>query len=226
MAIKTVLLVEDNEKLNAINRRALEGAGHKVLTALTLAEARERLGANDPEVILLDVLLPDGSGIDFCGEIRGDTDAHILFLTSRTEHEDRIRGLDTGGDDYITKPYKLEEMLSRVRAAMRRRGMPPARVITREPLTLDTVAAQALLNGADMLLTGKEFALLLLLVQNEGKPISKEYLYETVWKAPMAGDGNALWKQLSTLKKKLDTGGGAVALTASRGNGYMLKIGS
>jgi DNA-binding response OmpR family regulator len=141
--IKTVLLVEDNEKLNAINRRALEGEGHRVLTALTLVQARERLAENDPEVILLDVLLPDGNGIDFCGEIRGDTDAHILFLTSRTEHEDRIRGLDTGGDDYITKPYKLEEMLSRVRSAMRRRDMPPARVIARGPLTLDVIAAHA-----------------------------------------------------------------------------------
>jgi DNA-binding response OmpR family regulator len=224
MAIKTVLLVEDNEKLNAINRRALEGEGHKVLTALTLYQAREHLAVNDPEVILLDVLLPDGNGIDFCGEIRGDTDAHILFLTSRTEHEDRIRGLDTGGDDYITKPYKLEEMLSRVRSAMRRRDMPPARVITRGPLTLDVIAAHTFFNGEDLLLTGKEFALLLLLVQNEGKTLSKEYLYETVWKAPMAGDGGALWKQMSTLKKKLDKGGGALALTVSRGDGYMLEI--
>jgi DNA-binding response OmpR family regulator len=228
MAIKTVLLVEDNEKLNAINRRALEGEGHKVLTALTLSQAREHLVVNDPEVILLDVLLPDGNGIDFCGEIRGDTDAHILFLTSRTEHEDRIRGLDTGGDDYITKPYKLEEMLSRVRSAMRRRNMdavkPLPLTLTRGPLTLNTVAAQAFLNGEDMLLSPKEFSLLLLLVQNEGKTLSKEILYETAWNAPMAGDGNALWKQMSTMKKKLGKGGRAVSLTASRGDGYMLEI--
>jgi DNA-binding response OmpR family regulator len=152
------------------------------------------------------VLLPDGNGIDFCAEIRGDTDAHILFLTSRTEYEDKIRGLDTGGDDYITKPYKLEEMLSRVRAAMRRRDMSLARVITRGLLTLNILTGQAFLNGEDMLLTGKEFALLLLLVQDEGKTLSKEYLYETAWNAPMAGDG------------------GALALTASRGDGYMLEI--
>jgi DNA-binding response OmpR family regulator len=221
---KTVLLVEDSIKLTAINRRALEGAGYRALTALTLAEARERLAGNDPDVILLDVLLPDGNGIDFCAEIRKSTDAHILFLTSRARHEDRIRGLDTGGDDYITKPYKLEELLSRVRAAMRRRNMSPARIITRGPLMLDAVAIQAFLNGADMLLTQKEFALLLLLAQNIGNPLSKEYLYEAAWKAPMAGNSGALYKQMSTLKAKLDQGGGAIILKSARGDGYTLEI--
>jgi DNA-binding response OmpR family regulator len=125
----TVLLVEDNPKLNEINRRALEKAGCAVLTALTLHEARAYMAQNAPDVILLDVMLPDGDGINFCGEIRDATDAHILFLTSKTEYENRVRGLETGGDDYITKPYKLEEMLARVNAALRRlpRRLPSGR---------------------------------------------------------------------------------------------------
>jgi len=225
---KLVLLVEDNERLNAINFRALESEGYTILTALTLEQAREHLAANDPDVILLDVLLPDGNGLDFCGEIRGGTDAHILFLTSRTEHEDQIRGLDTGGDDYITKPYKLEEMLSRVRAAIRRRNMdaakPARRTITRGSLTLNTVANQAFLNGEDMLLSPKEFSLLLLLTQNEGRTLSKEILYEAVWNAPMVGDSGAFWKQMSTLKKKLDKDGGGVLTISHGGGGYMLEI--
>jgi len=220
-------LVEDNEKLNEINRRALESAGYNVLTALTLAEAREHLKRHAPDVILLDVLLPDGNGIDFCGEIRGGTTAHILFLTSRTEHEDRIRGLDTGGDDYITKPFKLEEMLSRVRAAMRRREMEdtksPATTLTRGPLTLDIVATSAFVNGVDIELMKKEFSILLLLMQNEGKTLSKEFLYENAWKQPLSGDGGALWKQMSTLKKKLEVSD-RILLTGSRGEGYMLEI--
>lgn len=89
----TVLLVEDNEALSAINRRALALAGYGVQAATSLAQAREALAAAQPDIILLDVLLPDGNGIDFCAEIRDATDAHILFLTSCAAHEDRVRGL-------------------------------------------------------------------------------------------------------------------------------------
>ena len=122
----TVLLVEDNAELNANNVRALSMLGYAVHPALTLAQARNWLGNNKPDVILLDVILPDGDGIDFCAEIRGlplQTAAHILFLTAKTGHADRMRGLADGGDDYITKPFHPEELLARVEAAMRRRSM-------------------------------------------------------------------------------------------------------
>lgn len=122
----TVLLVEDNTELNANNARALNMRGYAVYPALTLAEARVWLGKNEADVVLLDVMLPDGDGIDFCAEIRGEplcTAAHILFLTAKTGHEDRLRGLADGGDDYITKPFHPEELLARVEAAMRRRNM-------------------------------------------------------------------------------------------------------
>ena len=156
-----VLLVEDNVRLNEINLRALVLSGYEVLTALCLAEARELLLNNKPDVILLDVMLPDGDGIAFCEEIREKTDANILFLTSRTEYEDRLKGLEVGGDDYITKPYKLDEMLLRVKAAMRRRGMTPSPQtgITLGRLTLDTLTQIASLHGEDLLLSQKEFSL-------------------------------------------------------------------
>lgn len=124
----TVLLVEDNVELNANNARALKMLGYEVYPALTLAEARVWLDRNEPDVILLDVMLPDGDGIGFCAEIRGAplrTAAHILFLTAKTGHADRVRGLADGGDDYITKPFHPEELLARVEAAMRRRNMRP-----------------------------------------------------------------------------------------------------
>ena len=98
-----VLLVEDNQALNSSNCRALTLRGYNVLTALTLAEARARLAGAEPDIILLDVALPDGDGISFCREIRGETAAHILFLTAKIEHEDMVLGLQYGGDDYITK---------------------------------------------------------------------------------------------------------------------------
>ena len=119
----TVLLVEDNAELNNNNTRSLKLLGYEVFAALTLSAARACLHRVEPDIILLDVVLPDGDGIDFCAEIRGATGAHILFLTSRTEREDILRGLAVGGDDYITKPFSSEELFARVEAAMRRRNM-------------------------------------------------------------------------------------------------------
>lgn len=122
----TILLVEDNAELNANNARTLSMLGYAVHPALTLAQARAWLGNNEADVILLDVMLPDGDGIDFCAEIRGEplrTAAHILFLTAKMGHADRVRGLADGGDDYITKPFHPEELLARIEAAMRRRNM-------------------------------------------------------------------------------------------------------
>lgn len=118
-----VLLVEDNAELNANNARVLRMLGYEVHPALSLAEARAWLEKHEPDIILLDVMLPDGDGIDFCAGIRGATGAHILFLTARTEHADLVLGLANGGDDYITKPFHPEELLARVEAAMRRRRM-------------------------------------------------------------------------------------------------------
>ncbi len=225
---RTILLVEDNEKLNEINRRALAAQGYAVATAQTLEKARECLEVCAPEVILLDVLLPDGNGIDFCAEIRHKTDAHILFLTSRAEHEDRLRGLDMGGDDYITKPYKLDEMLSRVGAALRRRdmrrGLPTQRTLARGPLTLDLCSFRAFCDGKDLLLTRKEFALLLVLADCGEAPVSKERLYEAAWNAPLSEDAGALWRHMSTLKKKLADAGNRLVLASSRGEGYSLYI--
>jgi DNA-binding response OmpR family regulator len=226
---KTVLLVEDNKKLNVINRRALEDEGYEVLTALTLADARERLADSDPDVILLDVLLPDGNGIDFCAEIRGRTDAHILFLTSKTDRADRIRGLGTGGDDYISKPYHLAEMLARVGAAVRRRNMaeakPPARTITRGPLRLDTVATRAFLNGEDMLLKSKEFAILRLLAENEDKKFAAEELYKAVWGLDANADIRTIQVHISSLRKKLKTDiRGEIELELEQRKYYVLRI--
>ena len=214
-----VLLVEDNRDLNELNRRFLELEGYTVLTALTLADAREHLSRHSPQIILLDVKLPDGDGFDFCAKIRAQTDAHILFLTSNTEQEDKIRGLNTGGDDYITKPYEMNELKARLAAAMRRRGMAsPAITIIRGPLTLDTMAGRAYLNGEDMLLTHSEFGLMRALVQHEGSTLSKEHLYETVWKLPANDDARAVTAHISNLRKKL--AGCGYAITAEYGEGY------
>lgn len=225
MEDKTILLVEDNEELNEINRRALVLKGYSVLSAKTLGEAREYLSDYSPDVILLDVMLPDGDGIDFCKEIRDKTDAHILFLTSRVEHEDRVRGLETGGDDYITKPYHPEEMISRVAAAIRRREM--SKTTPKDyaigSLTLDIVAGMAYVNGNNLRLSTKEFALLYLLSQNEGKTLTSEYLYETVWKLFLNNDVRPLRTQISELRRKMANANCEYTINAVYGKGYCFE---
>jgi len=223
---RTVLLIEDNEKLNEINRRALENEGYEVLTAHTLAAARRHLSRHDPDVILLDVVLPDGSGMDLCEEIRQNVNAHILFLTSRREHDEKIRGLSLGGDDYITKPFKLDELLARVRAVMRRRDMDasklPARTVTHGPLALDTLTGQAFLNGADMQLAQKEAAVLRVLMESSGKALSKETLYQAVWNQPMIDDDRSLKNVIYRLRRKLEADKCGLYISNMRGEGYRL----
>jgi DNA-binding response OmpR family regulator len=217
---RTVLLVEDNEALNEGNRRALEAAGYDVMAARTLKEARECLARSDPDVILLDVLLPDGNGIEFCEEIRAETIAHIIFLTSRKEHEDQLRGMALGGDDYITKPFKLDLLLARVSSAMRRREMTktPPRTLMLGDLVLDILSGRAFLNNMDLILTPKEFSLLYFFMQHSGETINAGLLYSHVWGQPMGGDVSALRKTVSRLRSKLEGSGYTIAV--NRGDGY------
>ena len=219
-----ILLVEDNADLNESNSRVLTRRGYEVQSALTLAEARLKLAEVEPDIILLDVELPDGNGMDFCEEIRDKTAAHILFLTSKIEHENMVLGLKFGGDDYITKPFHLDELLARIDAVMRRRMIDkkPVQVITKGTLTLDIMATQAFIGGDDLALTPKEFSLLLLLVQNEGKVLSAEYVYETVWKAPLIGDKNSMQAIISKLRTKIDPTG--YYIDSVRGHGYVFKL--
>ena len=216
-----ILLVEDNADLNMSNSRVLTRRGYKVHVAITLAEAKLRLLEAEPDIILLDVELPDGNGIEFCEEIRGKTEAHILFLTSKIEHENMVFGLKYGGDDYITKPFHLDELIARIDAAMRRRIMDKklVQMVVKGMLTLDIVATQAFIGRVDLALTPKEFSLLLLLVQNEGVVLSAEYVYEKTWKLPLSGDKNALKVIVSHLRQKIEPAG--YIIQSLRGQGYI-----
>jgi DNA-binding response OmpR family regulator len=219
---KIILLVEDNPKILAANRRILERDGHRTLTATTLAETRERLKSAVPDMIVLDIMLPDGSGLDFMRELREICDAPVLFLTAKTERNDRLAGLRAGGNDYISKPYDIDELRERVAAFLRLSAArkPPSKLIL-GALELDIVADRAFVNGEDLLLTQKEFALLLLLAQSEGKTLAADALYAKIWGRPMAGDKNTLQATLSKLRKKLAPSD--FDIRASRGRGYALE---
>ena len=219
---KRLLLVEDNEKILHGNQRMFQRRGFETDTALTLREARTLLAASHPDAIVLDIMLPDGSGLDFMRELRESEYAGIpiLLLTGLTAQEDIVRGLSEGGDDYLTKPYDFPILLARVEALLRRSARVPEKV-THGRLTLDITAGVALMDGADLLLTKKEFALLLIFVQNPERFIDGEYLYEKVWNAPLEGDSQAIRKAIYHLRDKIVGSGWRIEW--SRGEGYCFE---
>lgn len=150
-----ILLVEDDPNILRTNRRILEREGFEVLCAASLHETRALLAEAKPDALVLDIRLPDGRGLAFCEEIRPTTSAPVLFLTALDEKSEIIEGLVAGGNDYITKPYDVDEFLARVKAQLRlarmnRLAAEQARTIRRGPLTLDTVAMRAYLESEDM----------------------------------------------------------------------------
>ena len=219
-ACGVVLLVDDNELILEANQSALIGDGHTCISAKSLAQARELLKAIEPDVIVLDILLPDGSGLDFLREIRQRSDAPVLFLTSKDSPEDQIAGLMAGGNDYITKPYDFAQFRSRVRnfIALKHKIKQSAENITVNELTLNMNLRQEYLRGEDMRLSPKEFALLHLFVTNEEKVLSTQYLYEKIWGQPMGDDTGAVKTAISRLRIKLDESD--CSIVSQRGAGY------
>ena len=197
-----ILLVEDNDQILNGNARMLKRRGYAISTALTLAQARIHLAERIPDAVVLDIMLPDGSGLDFIREIRRESNVPILLLTGLTTPDDVVRGLSKGGDDYLAKPYDFSVLLARIEALLRRAGHIP-KILAKGALQLDLIAFRAFLNGIDMLLSPKEFALLLLMVQNEGRSLSTKYLSDAIWKQPLIEDSSTVKTVISRLRHKL-----------------------
>jgi DNA-binding response OmpR family regulator len=221
---RLVLLVEDNEQIMIGNKRYLERQGFDTAAALTLAEARTQMESRKPDVVVLDIMLPDGSGLDFMDELRKgeDPDIPVLLLTGLTAKQDIVRGLKAGGDDYLTKPYDFSELLARIEALLRRSARVPKNIV-KGRLSLDLSANVAMFDGADLQLTPKEFALLLIFFQNEERTMSREYLYEKVWNRQMVGDSQAVRKTVSNLRNKIE--GSGYQIVWSRGEGWCFESG-
>lgn len=225
---KRVLLIEDNEALNKINQRALELEGYQVSTAQTIAQASVFIEEEPPDAIILDILLPDGSGIDFCKSIREQTSAPILFLTGVKGNNKILEGLHAGGDDYLTKPYSLELLTARITAFFRREQIaeklkPTVKNMTTGNISLDLLSLKAVAGNRDLLLTPKEFNLLLFLIQNENTVFTAEQLYYEIWKQPMKGDPHAAKNVIYRLRKKLYEVDSGFYILTTRKKGYVLK---
>jgi DNA-binding response OmpR family regulator len=212
-----ILLVEDNRRIQQNNRALFERSGYVVRLAMNLAEARKELAAGLPDVVVLDITLPDGNGLDILKDLRRSSGIPVLLLTARDSPEDTVAGLDAGSDDYLSKPYNIKVLRARVEALLRRASKVPETIVM-DRLSFDVTASIAMLDGQDLMLTQKEFAMLLLFVQNEEQFMSAEYLYEKVWGSSMADDRNAIKGVIKRLRSKID--GSGYRIVWSRGEGY------
>ena len=225
-----ILIVEDDKDLAHLNMRLLKRQGYDALVAYNAEQARAVVRENPPDLFVFDVTLPDGSGFSLCREFRKDTHAPVLFLTGKSETKDKITGLGAGGDYYLTKPYDRDEFLAVIQTLLRReeqtrKKINEAFVIERGSVILSLSEYKAYVDGEDAELTIKEFAILKMLMQNEGKELSAETLYESVWGTTMNNDANALRLQMSRLKKKLSAGkANGFAIVTSYAGGYSFTV--
>lgn len=201
-----ILMIEDETDVLSLNKRHFEDQGYAVDTAKTLGEARTKLWERPPDLVLLDVMMPDGSGYDFCAELRKITTAPIIYLTCLGRNEDIVRGLMGGGDDYIIKPYNLNVLSARVMAQLRRQGITGAGRIELAPLTIDLHSGKATLNGEDIRLAPKELQMLAHLVSHAGREFSAEDLYRAVWGEPVGVYKNTVKTHIANLRRKLRLG--------------------
>jgi two-component system OmpR family response regulator len=220
-----VLVVDDEPNIVDVISMALRYQGFAVESAGTGAEALAAVESFRPHLIVLDVMLPDMEGFDVAKRLGADrARVPIVFLTARDATEDKIRGLTLGGDDYVTKPFSLEELLARIRSILRRAGLaePDSSRLVFEDLELDEDAHEVVRNGQIVDLTATEYRLLRFLMRNPRRVLTRAQLLEHVWEYDFGGDARILETYVSYLRKKLD-GLGPPLIHTVRGVGYALR---
>ena len=217
---KLILLVEDSEDVQDLNKSMLEDEGFDVDTVMTLAEARAFIERRIPDAIVLDIGMPDGNGLDFLREFREVSKIPVLLLTGFGEDTDVIKGYESGCNDYLPKPYTFGVLLARLKSLLQSAERVPEH-IKRGALSLDVQSGQAFVNDKDLLLTQKEFFLLLLFIQHEELTMNAEYLYNKVWGQPMNKDTQAIKKAIYRLRSNLE--GSGYTITSTRRKGYTFE---
>ena len=196
-----ILIVEDEEPISDLIRMNLVKAGYHCTCALDGKEAADRISQERFDLVLLDIMLPGMNGYELLPYIRS-MDIPVIFLTAMGELEQRVRGLRAGADDYITKPFEIVEMLARVETVLRRYHKTED-VLQVEDVTIDVPSRVVLQNGKQIMLTMKEFELLLLFVRNKNVALYRETIYENVWESNYLGDSRTVDLHVQRLRKKL-----------------------
>ena len=222
----TVLVVEDEPSIQELIAACLQHAGHKALRANSAEEAVRLANETLPDVVLLDWMLPGMSGIQYAQRLRADErtrDLPIIMLTARSEEHDKVAGLDAGANDYLTKPFHLDELAARIRSLTLRRFTQSDIVLTCGKLRFDTKARIASVDSEALSLTRKETGILEYLMLNQGRPVSQEELIEHVWDSSVNSFSNATRVHISSLRKKLRSALGYDPIRNRIGEGYVME---
>jgi two-component system OmpR family response regulator len=220
-----LLVVDDEPTILHLLSGSLRFAGYEVVTAASGTEAVRAAASARPDLVLLDVMMPDGDGFEVARRLRATgRDVPVIFLTARDEVPDRVTGFALGGDDYVTKPFSLDEVLMRIRAVLRRTGQTaPETKVHVADLELDDDAHEVRRGGTFISLTPTEYRLLRFLMLNAGRVVSKGQILDHVWEYNPSGEGNVVEPCISYLRRKVDQSEPRLIHTI-RGVGYVLRI--
>lgn len=222
-----ILVIDDDEKITSMLRRGLAFEGYDVYTASNGAEGLQMMLTADPDIVILDVMMPKIDGFEVCRRLReGGSTVPVLMLTAKDEVENRVKGLDLGADDYLVKPFALEELLARVRALLRRResgGENEDHRLIFEDLVMDMDSREVVRGGQRLELTAKEFELLHLFMQNPKRLLTRDLIMDKIWGYDYSGESNVLEVYVAMLRQKTEEHGGTRIIQTIRGAGYILR---
>ena len=218
-----ILIVEDNIHLSGDMRQFLKNQGFVVELAGTLKTAKEKTGVYQYDLLIIDIGLPDGNGLDLIAQLKeNNSDSGILIVTAKNAIEDKVKGLELGADDYITKPFHKAELNARIRSILRRNKFNGSNLIRMNEIKLDIMASQAYVNDTPLDLTKKEYDLLLYFLYNRNRMLTKESIAEHLWgdHIDQADNFDFIYNHIKNLRKKIVNAGGTNYIRAMYGMGY------
>ncbi|MHB8529892.1 MAG: response regulator transcription factor [Caulobacteraceae bacterium] len=218
-----LLVVEDDARIGQFLRQGLSEHAHTVQWVKTCRQADDAIADSGFDLVILDLALPDGDGIDLVREWRAaGFNEPVLILSARDGLQDRIKGLDMGADDYLAKPFSMEEVLARIRALLRRQSVRKQTVLERNGIRLDLLGHTVHVQGEPIDLTGREYALLEIFMQNGGRVLTRTLISEKIWSSHYDVDTNLLDVYMSRLRNKVEGLRGATVFKTVRGIGYQM----
>lgn len=218
-----ILIVEDEAKIARFVSLELEHEGYKTETVHDGRAGLDLALKNDYDLIILDLMLPTMSGIEVLKNVKAEKSTPVIILTARDQVMDKVNGLDVGADDYMTKPFAIEELLARIRNLIKRRLEKNGKTITIEKLAIGTSEHSVSWDGKPVTLTKKEYDLLLYLIKNRGAVVTRESILSAVWGYDFYGDTNVVDVYIRYLRSKIDDKYGIKLITTLRGTGYIIK---
>ncbi len=218
-----ILIIDDDKKISTMMKRGLTYEGYKVSVAESGKEGLLKVLEESPDLVILDVMMPGMDGLEVCRRLRNDGNIPILMVTARDAISDRVKGLETGADDYLIKPFAFEELVARIKALLRRTADEEKDVLQFSDLRLDLKTRMAIRGEREIELSTTEFDLLHLLMRNPKRVLTKELIMEAVWGIDYGGESNVLEVYIGYLRRKLEQEGEPRLIHTVRGTGYVLK---